>query len=254
MTCRDIGTLMWRTRTQLTRTWIDADPVQVAAEHWDSMTRFHSLPVETARTIPSMIAYTVESVADRRMVHQMMEDLVKLGIEWTVIGGQAVIIPGFRTEDVVLSHTRLADCDFDTELEVVFDGTRLFTDVRFQGKNFAANATVDLGGLRLQTLVSMDSLFGEGNITRAAQQTVARTGKPRKQIIVPSGAKLTADAPIRIHELVPGVIIPVWTDVAGGTQDLLRLEQVDVGIADGGETVKVTLGEVPEVADMGVVL
>lgn len=253
LTAKDLGTLMWRTRTQLTRTWIDTDPVRIAAQVWDSMCAFHSLPVPAARIIDSTTAYTVESVADRRMLHQAMDDLVKLGAEWTVIGSQALFLPTLRTEDVTLSHTQLADCDFDAELEVLHDGTRLFTDVRFQGKNYAATATVPLGGLRLQTLVSMDGLFGEGNITRAAQQTVAKTGTPRRQVLVPSGAKLTPDAPITMAELVPGIIIPVWTDVSGGVRDLLRLEGVEVTVDAGTEAVKVTLGEVPDPGDAGVI-
>lgn len=248
---KDLSTLMWRTRVPVTRTWRDTDPLEIGADLWDAMVAFQRLPVPPARRLSSNVSYSLDIVQDRNMVHQAMDDVVKLGAEWTVIGGLAVFEPALRTPDLELSHTRLSDCDFEAELEVVFDGSRFFNDTRFQGKNFASTAVIEVAGLHMQNLISMDNLFGEGNITLAAQQAVAKTGKPRTAIIVPPGATLNLSAPIEIAELVPGVVIPVWTDIGGGVQDYLRLESMEVTVDAGMEKVAVTLGEIPDVTDLG---
>lgn len=251
ITAKDTATLMWRTRVPFTRQWVGEDPVEVAGEAWDAMLATHMLQVPKARLMGSTLSYDVEAVRDRRMLHQLVDDLVQLGVEWTVLGGQGLFFPALRSEQLALSHVRLSDCDFDAELEVVHDGSRLFTDVRVQGKNFASTAVRDYVGLRLQDLVSMDSLFGKGNIDRAARQAVARSVRPRAMLQVPQGAALMPDAPVDVRDLVPGVGIPVWTDLAGGVQAVLRLESVEVSVDGGVEKVSVTLGEWSGVNDLG---
>lgn len=248
---KDLSTLMWRTRVPVSRAWHDTDPLHIGADLWDAMVAFQRVPAPKARRLSSTVAYSLDITQDRNMVHQAMADIVKLGAEWTVIGNQAVFEPALRTPDLELTHTRLADCDFDADLEVVRDGSRFFNDTRLQGKNFASTAIIEVGDLRMQNLVSMDNLFGEGNITRAAQQAVAKTGKPRTAIIVPASAALNLSAPIEIRELVPGVVIPVWTDIGGGVQDYLRLESMDVTVDAGQEKVAVTLGEIPDLTELG---
>ncbi|MGW5147523.1 hypothetical protein [Rhodococcus koreensis] len=247
---KDLATLMWRTRVPITQIWRDTDPCEIATELWDAMIRFHELSVPDARRLSSTVAYTFSVDRDRRMLHQAMDDVVKLGVEWTVIGGMALFQPALRTPGLDLAHVELSDRDFEEELEVLHDGTRFFNDTRFQGKNYGATAVKEVAGLHMQNLVSMDNLQGEDNITRAAQQSVAKTGKPRSAIIVPPGATLTPGAPVQMAELVPGVVIPVWTEVSGGVRDLLRLESVEVTISAGLEKVAVTLGEVPDVQDV----
>lgn len=243
---KDPMTFAWRTRSQLSRVWSDADPVAVAADVWESMVSWHGLgKLPGARTVPSTLSYGFESQRDRRMTNQLFDDLVQLGIEYTVVGGQALFLPSLRAPEVVAGARQLSDADFDTELEAVHDGTRLFNDIRLQGKNWASTQAREVAGLRLQNLLSIDELFGQADIERAARQAVARSAAPRAALRVPAGAGLSVDAPILVRELVPGLVLPVWTDLAGGLRDFLRLESVEVTVSGGREKVAVTLGESP---------
>lgn len=244
VTARDYGALMWRTRTPLTKSWVDTDPVTIAVEHFAAMYGWHRVPASIPTAYASAVAYDYSTVKDRRRIDQVMTDLVKLGIDWTIYRGRAVIMPTVRSEALV-SPVGYADCDFGERMAVKRDGTRFFNDIMVKGQNFAATATREIAELRMQDIVAIDDLFGANNIRLAAEQLVARRSAIRLQVSVPSGATLLPDSPITINGLMPGVIFPVFTALAGGVYAERRLEKVEVVQDSGGETVQVTLGQVP---------
>lgn len=240
----DPSCLMWRTRTPISKKWTDTDPVTIASELFDNTFNFQGIQGITgvSATVPSATSYTFSVSKDSKMVHQNIEDLVKMGIHWTVVGGKPLVMPALRSSQLTFSKFALADCDFATELEAALDGTRFANDVRLKGGNWAETVvTTDTTGLRIQQIVSIDKLVGVTNIQRAARQQAARSSVLRKVVSVPSGAALIPTVNIGINELIPGIVVPVHTDLLGGITDWQRLESVEVKVQNGNETVGVTL-------------
>lgn len=240
----DPSCLAWRTRTPLSKQWVDTDPVDIAAELLDTTMNFQNVQGITGLTakVPSSTSYTFAVTKDAKMVHQNLEDLVKMGIHWTVVGGKPLVMPALRSTQMTFKKFALADCDFAVQLEAAIDGTRFANDVRLKGGNWAETVqTADQTGLRIQQIVSMDKLVGVSNIQRAAQQQAARSAVLRKVVSVPSGATLNPDVNIGINELIPGIVVPVHTDLLGGITDWQRLESVEVKVSNGNESVGVTL-------------
>lgn len=95
-----------------------------------------------------------------------------------------------------------------------------------------------MGGLVLQSLVSIDDLFGTANIRRAARQYTVASAQLRPRLVVPASAELDPRAEVDIGVLIPGVRMIV---AARGQRALMRLTQVDVSWAAGEHSVKVTL-------------
>lgn len=247
VTARDYGCLMWRTATPIARQWRSTDPARMAADLFNAMYGHHLLPDAEAAVFPTTAVYDYEVTAKRQRMDQAMSDLVKLGVDWTVFRGRPVVMPTIRTK-TLLHPVGWADCHFSEELKVKRDGTRFYTDIILRGKNFTARATRDVAGLLLQDVVAMDDLFGADNIRKAADQLVARRSAIRLQVIVPSGATLSPDSDVGINELMPGAIFPVYTELGGGVSTDRKLEKLECQQDASGETVSVTLGEVPEQA------
>lgn len=248
ITARDYGCYAWRTLTPVSKTWSNTDPTLIAAELWAAVYQWHVLPGAEPTVFPSSVAYDVAAAKDRQRTDQTLSDLVKLGVEWTIYRGRVVVMPTVRSRELV-TPIMLADCDFAERMSIVRDGARFYTDITVRGKNFTANATRDVAGLRLQDIVNLDDLFGAQNVRTAAEQLVSRRATNQLQVVVPSGATLRPDAPITINRLMPGVIVPVFTTLAGGVTVERRLEKVEVSQGPGGERVAVTLGPIPGSAD-----
>lgn len=230
---RDPATFMWRTRVPTTQTWVDSAPARVADELWRAMFELHDI-----RTTPHVLAgvvdtFTMSAKADSRYLHQLMNDLVKVGLQWTVVAGRPVL-GTFSTDPVA----ELAECDFTVDLERLRDGTDTYNDVRVQGQNGAQTAIASLAGLHLQRLVSLDDLFGISNISRATQQYARESATFRDVIEVPAGAGLNPDAPITLDDLVPGKVILVHSD---NVVQPMRLDQMTVTTTPESRSVAVTL-------------
>jgi hypothetical protein len=234
ISARDPSTFMWRTRVPITRTFTDTSPARIADVVWRLMYQLHGI-----HAVPTVLpgvaddTFTVSAVGDQRMLHQFMDELVKVGLKWTVVAGRPVL--GEFTQDPV---AELAQCDFRTEFERRRDGTATFNDVRVQGQNWAQTAIVDLAGLHLQTLVSMDDMFGAGNIQRATQQYARDSATIRDALYVPPNASLHEQAPITLNDLIPGKTFIVHGDNAS---QLMRLDQVNVTGSPESIDVQVTL-------------
>lgn len=234
VTCRDPAWFMWRTRVPTTRTWVDTAPARVADGLWQAMFQLHGIAA-TPRVLDGSVSdtFTLSAKADSRMLHQTMNDLVKVGLNWTVVAGRPVL--GTFPIDPV---AELAECDFMVELDRVRDGSQMYNDIRVQGQNWARNAIADLAGLHLQHLVSLDDLFGVSNIERAAQQYARELATFRDTIEVPAGATLNPEAPVTLDDLVPGKVLLIH---AGNVIQPMRLDQLTVSTTPETREVQVTL-------------
>lgn len=235
---RDPSTFMWRTRVPLTKTWVDSDPTVIADEMLLSMFELHRIS-DVPIVIPGVTeSFTYRAEADSRMVNQTFDDLLKLGLQWTVVAGVFILGKFDQTPFV-----ELADCDFLVDIERLRDGTGTFNDVRVQGKNFAQTAVAPLGGLHLQTLVSLDDVFGVSNIQRATQLYVNETAGIRDVLQVPSGASLHPDAPIHLADMIPGRVLRV---TSGLISSLMMIDQVVFSASSTAQDTQVTLVAVQE--------
>lgn len=231
---RDPSTLMWRTRVPVSRTWVDTHTENIANDLWKAMLQLHRVrvtPVVLAEVVQK--SFTITAKAEQRMLHQLMDDLAKVGLTWTVVAGRPVL-GEFSREPVAT----LEDCDFMVELERRRDGTQTYNDVRIQGQNWAQTAVAELAGLRLQTLVSMDDMFGSANVQRAALEYAHRTSRIRDELVVPGSASLHHSASVTLDDLVPGKVFVVHS---GAISQLMRLDQMSVTGAPGSIDVQVSL-------------
>lgn len=234
ITARDSSTFMWRTRVPITRNWLETAPARIANDLWASMFRLHGIRVAPF-VIPGIAdaTFSLSAKADSKMLHQLLNDLVKVGLQWTVAAGRPVL--GEFSRDPV---AELAECDFMVELERRRDGTGTFNDVRVQGQNWAQTAIADLAGLHLQTLVSMDDLFGADNIQRATLQYAKDSARIRDELYVPPQATLHPSAPVTFNDLIPGKTFTVHGPTSS---ELMRLDQVTVTGNSSQFDVQVTL-------------
>ncbi len=242
---KDTGTFMWRTRVPITYTWNDLDPTRIAASVVELMNEVHGITAPPI-VLPALSeSFTYSAVADSRMLHQMMDDLVKLGLEWTVVAGR-FILGRFSTAPVAT----LTEQDFLVELERVRDGTATFNDVRVQGQNWAQTAVAPLAGLRLQTLVSLDDVFGVSNIQKASLLYAQETAAIRDTLVIPDSASLHPEADVVFDDLIPGKTILVQTEEVA---TLTVVDKVRVHAGPGGFDTQVTLlavHEAGEIAEM----
>lgn len=234
ISARDTATLLWRTRVPVTRTWTDTHTEDIAFDLWQQMLQLHKVratPVVLSEVVRK--SFTITAKAEQRMLNQVIDDLAKVGLIWTVVAGRPVL--GVFSRDPVVS---LEECDIMAELEWLRDGSQTFNDVRVQGQNWAQTAVADLAGLRLQTLVSMDDMFGASNIQRATLQYAQDSARIKDQLVVPGSASLHPQAPVSLNDLVPGKVWAVHTDTAS---QLMRLDQVSVTGSPGSIDVQVGL-------------
>ena len=240
---RDVGSLLARTRVPLTRAWQSREPAVVAEQMWRTMLELHRVQVDPL-LLPSVggDVFDLSVTADTQMLTQASDELVKLGLRWTVVAGRPVLGPQPSAPVAAFQ-----DGDFMAETQVVRDGSRAANDVRVQGQNAAHTYTADMAGLRLQTLVSIDDLFGVSNIERAAHQYAREVASIREQIVVPSSATLHPEADVTVDDLVPGAHFLVHSR---GIAEVMMLTQMDVSASGGAHDVRVTLESIDEPTEL----
>ena len=234
ISARDPATFMWRTRVPVSRTWVDTHTEDIAFDLWKAMLRLHRFnvtPVILSEVVQK--SFTITAKAEQRMLNQLMDDLTKVGLVWTVVAGRPVL-GQFSTQPVVT----LEECDFMVELERRRDGSQTFNDVRVQGQNWAQTAKAELAGLNLQNLVSLDDVSGVSNIQKAALEYAQDSARIRDELVVPASASLHHAAPVSLDDLVPGKVYVVHS---GTISQLMRLDQVSVSGSNSGIDVQVGL-------------
>jgi len=206
ITAADVSALMGRTRVPLTKAWEATDPALIAAELWRSMLeqqRLVGAPV--VRRDPLNDPFNFECVADSAMLDKTFDDLVGLGLCWTVVAGTMFLGPAPR-----VSIAGLGENDFiGGDMTLVRDGTRTFTDVLVRAADDQTRARTNRGNLNLQTIVDVDSLFGVSNADRAARQYLRFCSEIRQAVRMDGSAVLHPAAPVTIASLVPSARVTV---------------------------------------------
>ncbi|OHU29016.1 hypothetical protein [Mycobacteroides chelonae] len=246
ISARDMSALMTRTRCPLTKRWDAADPSKIAGEMWAAMIELHGLntrPIE--RVDPRGDRFDFDAIADEVMMSATIDQLVGLGMHWTVVGGVPILGPAQLKPIAALGENDFVDGEFSIER----DGTESYNDVLLRGGDNLSRASVPMGGLRLQTITNIDDMFGVSNVDRAAKQYVRYTGAIKDTLVLTDGAVLHPDAPVDISQLVPSVRVTVE---ALGVVQLMELQNVTV---TGDGSVAVTLSSVnddlPELVEIG---
>jgi hypothetical protein len=237
---RDEAALLSRTRCPITKQWESADPAEIARELWVAMSENHRLAgTPVMRRDPLTDRFDFGTEADSMMLDRVFDDLVGLGLTWSVNAGLPVLGPAPRTPLLALGEN-----DFlDDGLSVVRDGSRTVNDVLVRGADDRFRARRRLGSLNLQTLVNVDSLFGVSNADRAARQYLRYCSSLREAVTVESSTQLHPDVAISIAQLIPSLRVTVE---AFGVLSLMELNSVEVDLSEEGSIVSVTLESVED--------
>ena len=235
---KDIAALLGRTRVPITKAWEATDPAVIAAELWKAMIETQRLSLEPiVRRDPLVDVFNYACTADVKMLDKLMDDLVGVGLSWTVVAGTVLLGPAPRT-----AMAALGEDDFvESKLELVRDGSQVFTDVLVRSATDQVRARINTGGLNLQTIVDQDSLFGLSNAERAASQYLRYTSSMREAVTLDSAARLHPAAPLGIENLVPSARVTVS---AYGMLTLMELHSVEVNASADDITVAVGLESV----------
>ncbi|MGI5216245.1 hypothetical protein [Nocardia sp. CA-290969] len=243
---RDVGGFQWYTRVPTTRSWQRLDLAPIAADLWQAMLDLHGIDARPI-VLPALSEerYDYSTTTDSKMLHQAMDELVQRGLDWTVVAGRPIL---GTPPDVVVAE--LDECDFMVGLRRVRSGKRTANDVRVQGQNWAHTERIEMAGLHLQAMWSLDNMRGASNVTAAARQYLRDIGAIRDMLEVPSGASLHPEAPIKTSDLVPGNVFVVHASSAG-LSTRMRLKTVEVAWSAGARDVRVTLDAIARPIELG---
>lgn len=236
----DMAVLFKRTRCPLTKRWEVTDPADIAGELLSAMVEHHNLNVKPrVRYDPFGDKFDYQATADAVMLDANIDELVQLGLHWTVMAGVPLLGPQPRTAVAALSEDDFIGGDGVT---ITRDGTNTFNDVLLRGGDSLARAKVPMGGLNLQTIVNVDNMFGVSNTDRATRQYARYVSRIHDTITFPDNAVFHPDAPVDFWQLIPsarftmeayGLLLPVEltgidvTCTPEGTATSARIASVD---------------------------
>lgn len=203
LSCRDMSTLFSRTRCPMTKRWDIAWPADIARELIERVVELHNLDVEPivmpVHPLQYDERYAYAAKSDESMVDAMMDELVRLGLKWTVVAGVPILGRLSRTPIAALSEN-----DFVGEgMTVVRDGSGFANDVLLRGGDNLAHARIPIADLNIQSTVNIDNMFGVSNVDRAVKQHVKYTSKFHDAVTLPDNAVLHPNAPVSIEQLIP---------------------------------------------------
>jgi len=235
------GALPSATRCPTTKRWDVTDPAEIAAELFTRMVELHGVqadPVVRYDPFGDKFDYAVK--ADVEMVDTHIDQLVGMGLFWTVIGGVPYLGPQPRQPVAALSEY---DFEGDSGITLDRDGSNTFNDVLLLSGDEKSRSRVEMGGLNRQTIYHADSIFGVSNTDRQTKAVARYVSRFHDTITLPDNAVLKPDAPISLDQMVPstrltieafGMLIPVeltGCDVSytpdGGPKAGIRIAAVD---------------------------
>lgn len=240
----DVSCLGKGTNVPITKRYEATDPADIADELYSHVARQHGVAIRpVVRRDPEGDPFDFQVKQDEKNVTQVIEELARLGMYWSVVSGVPVFGPASPRALVALEES-----DFvEGGLRWVRDGRESFNEVLVRGADNLAYAAVEMGGLHWQKIVGIDDMFGVPNVQRAADQHVRQTGFIRDAITVPGGAKLHPDAPVDIDHLIPSTKFNVR---AFGLLQTMELEGVEVRVTSGDVSVGVDLESVRPRTDL----
>lgn len=236
--CADASSLYQATRSPVSKRWEVADPADIADELWRAMIDLHGLHTKPiVRADPRGDRFDFQTVADEKMLDEVIRELTDLGLFWSVVAGVPILGPVQFG-----AVTTLGEDDFvGGGLRVKRDCRRLFNDVLLQAADGTARARVEAGGLNRQTILTQDSIFGVSNADRAVRQAVRFLGSMRDAVTVPDGAVLAPGAPLGIEHCIPSARVVID---AYGMRTLMEIRRVTVTRTSDSETVALGLESV----------
>lgn len=242
----DPAAYLSRTRGPLTKEWEGVDPCIPMTELWERLCDLHGLNLlPIMRRDPWGDLYTLSTTADSETLDKTVKTFESYGLRWTVVAGVPIIGPMPQQPIASLGEQHF----LGDGLQIVRDGTNTYNDVLLKGPDNLARARVDLGaGVNLQTIVTVNNMFGVSNVQRATAQYVRQVGMIKNDIDVPSNAIFHPDAPVTIDQLIPSARFAIE---AYGLRLRMELETIDVRMAGSGVTVTPTFMEVPDWTELG---
>lgn len=248
----DCSKYMQYTRSPVTNQWSAADPADIAAELWASMISTHGLKARArVRRDPDGDPFDYETTADEKMLDVVMSDLVEKGLRWTVVAGTPHLGPQPRDPVSTLSEEHFVLPAGSEGIRIVRDGTKSANDVMVRGTDVEAQQRVPLGGLNLQSLLTVDDVSKLSNVRRQLRQELRHTARIRDALILSGDTVLHPKAPVSIDELVPSARFVVE---AYGLRVLMELESVSVTMAAGEASVSVSMENVVDLPELQVLV
>lgn len=236
ISARDVSALVHqRQRTPLTKRWDAADPAAVADELWRLALENKGVNVEpVVRPDPLGDRFDYNAELDAVMMEQNITDLVQRGLRWTVVAGVPILGP-LPLKPV----TALGEQHFiGGGLKLLRDGANTFNNVVLRGADTISRAREHIPGQDLQTIVTVDDMFGVSNADKAVRQYVREHGRVRDALVVPPDAELHPDAPVTIKQLMPSAR---FTVEGYGLLSVMELQSVKVSVTPEGARVAVNL-------------
>lgn len=240
ITARDVSIFAGRTRIPITKRWDAVDPCVIASALWSSMIENHNLAITPiVRADPLGDPFDHSVTADSALVDSVINDLVGLGFKWTVCAGIPILGPMPYTP-----FTSLSESDFlGDDMGITRDGSNTFNDVLLRGADTISQARLNMGGLNLQTIVNVDSMFGVSNANAAVIQYTKHVAGIRTDISLPTGAVLHPHAPVSVEQLVPGARMVAEIH---GLRVLAQLTEMQIDSSGTSTTAKITLESVDD--------
>lgn len=244
------GSIYWdRRRVGQPRHYVNADAALVMRDLvTDAMSKD-----DPARLVPYMRSWATELwvtkdiIAGTRMMMEEVGELESLGLQWTVSAGRLLIGPlasQWRTET-------LTDDVMDAEVIVEKDGLEVVTDVLVQGSGvYGYHIDAEQACGILQSIEKADSLVREEECRQLGYRMVEEAKYAPRRVILDGDARLLPEAPMKLEELVPGVIVPVSSSQTGVTVSAeMMIKSVSVSATSSGTSVSLSLMEPPAALD-----
>lgn len=232
-----------RRRVGQSRSYLNRDASQVMRDLvTDGMSVNDPCEVVSFLTAASAgVWVTKEVLAGTRMVMDEVRDLEGMGLAWTISAGRLLVGP-------VAEHTTapLSDDHMDGDVAVVKDGAEVVTDMLVQGKGvYGYHVDGEQAVGLLQGIEKADGLVRAQECQSLAQRRVEEAKYPPRRLEFGS-SRLLPTAPVGIHELVPGVLVPVSSAQTGTTVSaMMAIKSVKVEQTADGDAVHLTLMERP---------
>lgn len=240
ITARDVSVYAEATRNPLTKRWEAADPAVVAGEFYAKMIQHHNLTTRTiVRPDPLGQRYDFQSKADAAQMDKVIDDLVNMGLSWSVVNGTPILGPLSRKPVVSLGEEHFVGAG----ITIKRDGRQSYNDILLRSATNLARVKVPMGGLALQKIVEIDDMFGVSNTDKATKEYARYASRIRNMVTIPGGSVLRHDAPVSIAQLLPTARL---TLEAYNELFLMELTDVEVQSQSGSSTVAVTLESVDD--------
>lgn len=142
-----------------------------------------------------------------------LRNLARGALNFTALGRRVIVWCGGAASEPMGRTATLQDKHFMGALSVIEDGYAAATAVCVQGKGVTGycGGTDDYTGL-LEITVKDDTITTVADANALACQEVAARRRPPLVLSVPDGVRLDPAAPVDFAELVPGAVIPVWSN------------------------------------------